>query len=161
MMKTWPSVVIQLTSLYEETLASESNMTTLLNKPQSLYHHICLYKLPHKIKRCWYFRQCTDIQILRLKILHSYLKVKVYGTDCTTITSWTIEISIYHIWARTCWGTPDWRKTSLISGPDTNPSLSMSVCRNSVSYLARSSAVTTQGVWGTGGTTGCKWYRLH
>jgi len=62
----------------------------------------------------------------------------------------------HHICANTAWGTPDLRKTSLISRPDTKPSLSTSVWWNRISYLVLSSAVTIHGATGREGIAGCK-----
>ena len=49
------------------------------------------------------------------------------------------------MFANIVWGTPDCKKTSLISGPETYPSLSISVSWNKLSNCAFSSGVTTHG----------------
>lgn len=49
----------------------------------------------------------------------------------------------HHICANTVCGSPLCRKTSLISKPETNPSLSMSACKNSFSAIIWSSIETT------------------
>lgn len=50
----------------------------------------------------------------------------------------------YHICANIDWWIPVLRNLSLISGPDTKPSISTSDSKNIQSYLAFSSVVTTQ-----------------
>lgn len=54
----------------------------------------------------------------------------------------------YQMWASMGWATPLRKNTSLISAPDTNPSLSTSLLMNSSSDFAFSSAVTIQGAGG-------------
>lgn len=52
----------------------------------------------------------------------------------------------YHIWAKRGWGNPDCKNVSLISIPDTNPSMSTSALMNKVSYCCFSAADTTHGL---------------
>ena len=63
----------------------------------------------------------------------------------------------YHMCAKIFCGNPVWRKTFLISMPETNPSLSESVVLNRALYRYLSPALTTQGMASTDGAFDGAW----